>query len=51
MSKFWFGTLALLLSGCAAPVVSAPNPYLTGRTLSIAHQGGEALWPSNTLTA
>ena len=51
MSKIWFGALALLLMGCATPVASAPNPYLTGRTLNIAHQGGEALWPSNTLTA
>lgn len=51
MSKmFWPAALALLLVGCAA-TPAAPNPYVTGRTLNIAHQGGEHLWPSNTLTA
>lgn len=42
--------LALALTGCAVPP-AAPNPFITGRTLNIAHQGGEALWPSNTMLA
>lgn len=42
----------LALAGCTAtPAAPASNPYLTGRTLNIAHQGGEALWPSNTVLA
>ncbi|SEJ13739.1 glycerophosphoryl diester phosphodiesterase [Deinococcus reticulitermitis] len=42
----------LALAGCAATSSApAPNPYLTGRTLNIAHQGGELLWPSNTMLA
>lgn len=44
--------LATLLAGCAAPrPEAAANPYLRARPLNIAHQGGEALWPSNTLLA
>lgn len=27
------------------------NPFVTGRVWNIAHQGGELVWPSNTLTA
>ncbi|WP_216323131.1 glycerophosphodiester phosphodiesterase [Deinococcus aestuarii] len=42
--------LALLLTGCRSAAPS-PNPFVQGRTLNIAHQGGEALWPSNTLLA
>lgn len=40
----------LLLTGCrsAGP---PPNPFLQGRTLNIAHQGGEGLRPSNTMPA
>ena len=44
--------LGTLLAGCAAPKPEAAvNPYLSARPLNIAHQGGEALWPSNTLLA
>ncbi|WP_102128077.1 glycerophosphodiester phosphodiesterase [Deinococcus planocerae] len=42
--------LALLLGGCRSAGLP-PNPFIQGRTLNIAHQGGEALWPSNTLLA
>ena len=47
---FWPAALALLLVGCAV-TPAASNPYVSGRTLNIAHQGGEHLWPSNTMTA
>lgn len=50
MSRIWPAALALLLAGCTASV-PATNPYVSGRTLNIAHQGGEHLWPSNTMTA
>lgn len=42
--------LALLLGACA-PAARPTNPFLQGRTLNIAHQGGEELRPSNTLLA
>ncbi|MEF2278574.1 glycerophosphodiester phosphodiesterase [Deinococcus sp. YIM 134068] len=42
--------LVLLLAGCR-PAGPPPNSFVTGRTLNIAHQGGEALRPSNTLEA
>lgn len=29
----------------------APNPLITGRVWNVAHQGGELLWPSNTMLA
>lgn len=41
---------ALLLAGCSSGPAS-PHPFITGRTLNIAHQGGEQLWPSNTMLA
>lgn len=44
------GLLAALLVGCA-PSTPPANPYVQGRTLNIAHQGGELLRPSNTLLA
>ncbi|WP_104991891.1 glycerophosphodiester phosphodiesterase [Deinococcus sp. NW-56] len=44
------GLLAALLVGCA-PSTPPANPYVQGRTLNIAHQGGELLRPSNTLPA
>lgn len=34
-------------SGGAAPA----NPLITGRVWNVAHQGGELLWPSNTMLA
>ncbi|AZI44579.1 glycerophosphodiester phosphodiesterase (plasmid) [Deinococcus psychrotolerans] len=42
----------LLLSACAArPSAAKPNPYITSPAWILAHQGGEDLWPSNTLLA
>ncbi|RIH86320.1 Glycerophosphodiester phosphodiesterase [Calidithermus terrae] len=41
--------LLLALLGCSAPPLS--NPYATGEVRVIAHQGGEGLWPSNTVYA
>lgn len=42
--------LPVALAACSAGPAK-PNPYLIGRTLNIAHQGGEGLWPSNTMLA
>ncbi|GBF05609.1 glycerophosphoryl diester phosphodiesterase [Deinococcus aerius] len=42
--------LALLLGACA-PAAQPTNPFIQGRTLNIAHQGGEGLRPSNTMLA
>jgi len=39
-----------VLGGCALAERPA-NPFVQGRTLNIAHQGGEGLRPSNTLLA
>lgn len=51
MPKLWLASLlAALLVGCA-PRTPPANPYVQGRTLNIAHQGGELLRPSNTLLA
>jgi glycerophosphoryl diester phosphodiesterase len=40
----------MLLAGCAGPPATR-NPYLARPAWNVAHQGGEALRPSNTLTA
>ncbi|WP_027459773.1 glycerophosphodiester phosphodiesterase [Deinococcus murrayi] len=51
MPKLWLASLlAALLVGCA-PEPPPTNPYVQGRTLNIAHQGGELLRPSNTMLA
>lgn len=42
--------LPLLLAACSS-APAKPNPYITGKTLNMAHQGGEELWPSNTMLA
>ncbi|MFC4639826.1 glycerophosphodiester phosphodiesterase [Deinococcus hohokamensis] len=46
----WALALAGLMLGCSRNAAPS-NPFLTGRTWNIAHQGGEALWPSNTMLA
>ncbi|MBB5233533.1 glycerophosphodiester phosphodiesterase [Deinococcus budaensis] len=55
MNRLWLAGLgALLLGACALLPGSAnppANPFVQGRTLNIAHQGGEGLRPSNTLLA
>lgn len=51
MSRIWLAALTLLLAGCTASVPAPSNPYRVARPLNIAHQGGEQLWPSNTMTA
>lgn len=54
MNRLWLAGLGALLSACALLPGSAPpptNPFVQGRTLNIAHQGGEGLRPSNTLLA
>lgn len=42
--------LPLLLAACSTSPAK-PGPFIQGRTLNIAHQGGEGLWPSNTMLA
>ncbi|GAA5502525.1 glycerophosphodiester phosphodiesterase [Deinococcus xinjiangensis] len=42
--------LPLLLVACSKPAPKA-NPFITGKVMNIAHQGGEELWPSNTMLA
>ncbi|MFK7601849.1 glycerophosphodiester phosphodiesterase [Deinococcus sp. SM5_A1] len=59
--RVWAGagvlTLALLIGlgacgGDSAQTEGArPNPLITGRVWNVAHQGGELLWPSNTMLA
>lgn len=44
-----WAALALTLAGCAAKPPA--NPFITGKPWILAHQGGEDLWPSNTLLA
>ncbi|MBB5377347.1 glycerophosphoryl diester phosphodiesterase [Deinococcus metalli] len=54
MRSFWtavLGGAALLGALTSCRSASPANPFVTGRTWNIAHQGGEALWPSNTMTA
>ncbi|MFC4452259.1 glycerophosphodiester phosphodiesterase [Deinococcus sonorensis] len=46
--------LAVLLASlvsCAAPHAGTANPYIVNEPWILAHQGGEDLWPSNTLLA
>ncbi|WP_221088051.1 glycerophosphodiester phosphodiesterase [Deinococcus aquaedulcis] len=51
MHNKWVGAaLAGLLVSCGAGQAPA-NGFITGKTLNIAHQGGEHLWPSNTMLA
>ena len=51
------GALALgllgALGGCGSTQTDGqqPNPLITGRVWNVAHQGGELLWPSNTMLA
>ncbi|WP_135229392.1 glycerophosphodiester phosphodiesterase [Deinococcus fonticola] len=42
--------LPALLASCSTGPAK-PGPFIQGRTLNIAHQGGEGLWPSNTMLA
>jgi glycerophosphoryl diester phosphodiesterase len=42
--------LVVLLIACA-PSFFGRNPYINGKTWVIAHQGGEGIWPSNTMYA
>ena len=42
--------LASVLAACTSQP-APPNPFVTGRTWNIAHQGGELVRPSNTMTA
>lgn len=48
--RFSLLLLPLLVVSCSSGPAK-PNPYITGRTMNIAHQGGEGLWPSNTMLA
>lgn len=50
MNRMLPAGLALLLGSCA-PASQPANPFIQGRTLNIAHQGGEGLRPSNTMLA
>lgn len=50
VKKLWLPALAALLVSCAGRP-ARPNPFLTGRTWNIAHQGGELIRPSNTMLA
>lgn len=47
MPKYFF--LLLLLAACA-PTLNA-NPFASSKVWVIAHQGGEGVWPSNTMFA
>jgi glycerophosphoryl diester phosphodiesterase len=41
-----------VLAGCGAPPQAEQSqPFITGRVWNVAHQGGERLWPSNTMLA
>lgn len=46
-----FVVLALGSLACAPRFSSAVNPFITDHVWVIAHQGGEGLWPSNTMYA
>ena len=51
MRSLWVGLLlTATLSACSA-TPAAENPYITSPAWILAHQGGEDLWPSNTLLA
>lgn len=43
--------LALPALAACSSVPAKPNPFLTARPWNIAHQGGEEVWPSNTMLA
>ncbi len=44
--------VAGVLVGCGGPPqADQPQPFITGRVWNVAHQGGELLWPSNTMLA
>jgi glycerophosphoryl diester phosphodiesterase len=43
--------LALGLVACAPGFSGPKNPFITDKVWVIAHQGGEGLWPSNTMYA
>lgn len=43
--------LLLGLIACAPTFSSPKNPFVTDRVWVIAHQGGEGIWPSNTMYA
>lgn len=45
------GGLGACSSGPAQTEGAQPNPLITGRVWNVAHQGGELLWPSNTMLA
>jgi glycerophosphoryl diester phosphodiesterase len=51
MNRLLLTGLAAALLGACAPAAPPANPFVQGRTLNIAHQGGDALRPSNTLLA
>lgn len=51
MKRLLLVGLGPLLLGACAPAAHPMNPFIQGRTLNIAHQGGEGLWPSNTMLA
>lgn len=51
MKRLLLAGLGPLLLGACAPAAHPTNPFLQGRTLNIAHQGGEERWPSNTMLA
>jgi glycerophosphoryl diester phosphodiesterase len=42
---------ALGLIACAPSFSSLKNPFITDKVWVIAHQGGEGIWPSNTIYA
>jgi glycerophosphoryl diester phosphodiesterase len=51
MPKWLWFPLLLALSACV-PAATNPNPYITPQKVwVIAHQGGEGVWPSNTMLA
>ena len=46
--SWWLATLTVLASCAPLP---ARNPFITDRVWVVAHQGGEGIWPSNTMYA
>ncbi|GAA5532931.1 glycerophosphodiester phosphodiesterase [Deinococcus aluminii] len=51
MKRLLLAGLGPVLLGACAPAAHPANPFIQRRTLNIAHQGGEGLWPSNTMLA
>ncbi len=45
------GVLILGLIACTPSFSGSKNPFITDKVWVIAHQGGEGLWPSNTMYA